>query len=268
MNAQRARALETAIASMEGMFGSSVIRRAGELPPPAVMPTGLPELDAALGIGGIPKGRIVEIYGPESAGKTALALQIAKQAQAALFIDAEHALSPALLNGCEGLHILSLESLQDVLQAVLAAAPAFDVIVLDTLTALPTQEDLRRDIGEYSRKNPTAKVLSSVLPRISAALAKNGYTLLVVNQMREAPGVLFGNPERIPGGHALKHYASMRLDLRRIEPLRESQDVTGQRIRVKVVKNKCAAPFKEATLDLIYGSGYQVTSGRPKGWLA
>lgn len=259
MNAQKANALKMAIASMEGLFGSNVIRRAGELPQLEVMPTGLTELDAALGIGGIPKGRIVEIYGPEAVGKTALALHIAKLAQSALFIDAEHTLSPSVLNGCDGLHIMSVDTLQDALQVVLLAAPAFDVIVIDTLAALPVREELNLDIGEYCRISSTAKLLSSVLPRVSAALAQSGCMLLIVNQMREAPTVMFGNPERVPGGHALKHYASMRLDICRIECLRKGQNITGQRIRAKVVKNKCAAPFKEAKLDLIYGKGFLPT---------
>jgi len=259
--AQKTKAIKAAIQTMESMFGPNVIRQGKELAPPKAMPTGLPELDAALGIGGIPVGRIVEIYGPESTGKTALALHIAKQAQNALFIDAERALSPMMLTGCDGMHIMSVDTLQEALQTILTAAPAFDVIVLDTLASLPTREELAMDVGDFGQINPPARVLSTVLPKIVAALEKNGSTLLIVNQMRNASVVMYGNPERVPGGKALKHYASMRLDVRRNETLREGRDIAGQRIRVKVVKNKCAVPFREAALDLMYGVGF-VSSNR------
>lgn len=250
----KAAALKQTISYISASFGKNAIRRSGELPSLEVLETHLPELDAALGVGGIPRGKIVEIYGPEAAGKTALALHIAKQAESALYIDAEHSLAPALLAGCGGAHLLEVETLEAALQAVMIASASFDVIVIDTLTALPPRLELNMTMGEYTQ-GTAAKILAASLPRLTAQLAKNGCTLVIVNQMRTNPTVMFGSPEKVPGGCALKHYAAMRLEVRRVEILKAGGQAIGQKIKVKTVKNKCAVPMREAFLALLFGSG-------------
>ena len=241
-------ALEQALDNIRARFGPNSIMRLGDLPVPSedVIPTGLPDLDAVFGIGGVPKGRIIEVYGPESSGKTALALHIARQAPNALYLDADHGLVPWL---CEGLHMLTVDTLEDALEAVRVAAPAFDVIVIDTLAALPMMEDTVTDL--HMRKCP-ANLLSRALPVLTAELANSGCTLVVVNQLRDIPGVMYGNPEKTTGGRALKFYASVRLGIRRIEMLKEKSEIVGQRVRIRCVKNKVAPPFREAVLDLWY----------------
>lgn len=256
-------AIQAAEAWIAAEYGPGVLMRMGELPSPcdSVIPTGVDDLDNALGIGGIPRGRIVEIYGPENAGKTALSLLVAGQVPTTLYIDAEHSLSPymywRLSHGSYAAYVLDADTLEDALQTCIHAAPAFDLIVIDTLSALPTKEDLRVSLGESARTNPPAKILARALPQIKALLAKSGCTLVLVNQLREKTGVVFGNPETVPGGHALRHYADIRLDVRRLEVIRQAGQIIGQNILVKVVKNKCAPPFREAKLRLVYGEGIQ-----------
>ena len=256
MTEQKEKALKLVKYRLCACFGPSAVMPAGELMPPAVMSTGIPELDAVLGVGGIPMGKIVEIYGPDGAGKTALALHIAKQAQNAMYIDADHGLSPVQLADCENLYLLAVDKLEDALQAVIDAAPAFDVIVLDTLTALPTKIALSMEMGDFEN-GATAKLLSRALPRLISTLDKNGCTLVIVNQLRTNSTITFGNPEKVPGGNALKHYAAMRLDVRRVDFVKIGGKITGQKIRIKAVKNKCAAPMRETVIPLIYGVGLQ-----------
>ena len=263
---QQNAALQYAVAQLTRDYGRNAIMRLSEVQSQAekVIPTGISQLDEALGIGGIPKGRVIEIYGPEGAGKTALAIQIARQIQRrkapALYIDAEHALSPAILKGNGirrgGLYFLDVDTLEDALQACIYAAPAFGAIIMDTLTALPTRESLRINMGDWEN-NSQAKVMARALPKLITPLSQSGCTLIILNQMRYKPAVLHGKPETVPGGRALKHYAAMRLDVRRIEMLKEETEFIGQHIRVKVVKNKCAAPLKMADIKIIYGKGME-----------
>lgn len=253
MTTQNAAALQHAISSININYGSCAIRRAGELPRQEAIATGLPELDAALGVGGIPKGKIVEIYGPEAAGKTEFALHIASMAQSALYIDADHGLVSARLSGYDGLHLLSVDTLEEALQVIKIAAESFDIIVVDTLTALPTRQELIMSMGESAR-GAAAKILAAALPRLTTQLAKTGCALVIVNQTRTAP-VLYGDPVCVPGGCALKHYAAMRAEIRRIEILKEDGRAVGQRIKIKLSKNKCAVPMREVRLDLRFGAG-------------
>lgn len=253
----RSAALARTVCDVNKRYGAGTLFTFGESPllNHSVIPTGIDSLDAALGVGGIPKGKIIEIYGPEAVGKTALALHIAQQASSALFIDADHGLSPEFLADAEGIHLLNVETLEDALGAVLLAAPAFEVIVIDTLAALPTQEDLAVGMGDSYRNNPPAKILAHALPRLLGPLAQSGCTLILVNQLREVPGVVYGNPEKTCGGRALRHYAAMRLDVRRIEGLKIKNRPIGHRLRVRVSKNKCGPPLGAAEIELIYGGG-------------
>lgn len=246
--AAKTKALEEAIHSIRAQYGSNAIMRQGDLPAPSknVFPTGLLDLDAVFGIGGVPKGRIIEVHGPESAGKTALALQIAKRVPNALYIDADHSLPPWL---CGGLHLLTVDTLEAALEVVRVAAAGFDVIVIDTLAALPMQYDTATQ--PQTIMTP-AKLLSKALPILAAELARSGCTLILVNQMRTSPGIAFGNPDVVTGGNALKFYASVRLDVHRVEAVKEGAEVTGQRIRIRAVKNKLAPPYREAELCLWY----------------
>ena len=241
------KALEQSINSIKEQYGDGAIMRLLDLPSPTedVIPTGLSDLDAVFGIGGVPKGRIIEIHGSEGAGKTALALHIAKQVSAALYIDADHGLPPWL---CGGLHLLTVDNLEAALEAVRVAAAGFDLIVIDSLPALPMQNDT---VTELHGPSP-AKLLSKALPILASELAASGCTLILVNQMRIRPGIMFGNPEKTTGGMALKFYASIRLDVRRVEVLKEKGKVLGQRVRVEAVKNKLAPPYRTAELCLWY----------------
>lgn len=204
------KALEMALVSIEREHGKKAVRRAAELPTVDVITTGRDDLDAALGIGGIPLGKIVEIYGPEYTGKTSLALQIAHQVDNALYIDADYGLNP---NFAKGLYLAHVDMLEDALRVVEIAAPAFDMVVIDTLTALPIKGDFLVPLGEDIRF-PQSRILSLALPRLIRMLSRYSCTLVVVNQVREKPGLHFGNPEHSTGGRALKQYAAVRLEVR------------------------------------------------------
>lgn len=220
------KALEHAMCCLNMEFGEGTVRRAAELSPPAAIPTGWAELDTALGIGGIPRGKIVEIYGPEYTGKTSLALEIARQVDNAFYIDADYGLNP---NHARGLYLAHVDTLEGALKMVETAARAFDVVVIDTLTALPTAQQAEARMDNYSGAEPQSKVLSRCLPRLIPTLSRHGCTLVVVNQVRENPGLLYGNPEHSTGGLALKHYAAVRLEV--------------WQNGITVRKNKCAPAY-------------------------
>lgn len=218
------------------------------------VPTGLNGLDAALGIGGLPRGRIVEIYGQPGVGKTALALHLARQVPTALYIDADHGITPAQGAGLYSFHV---DTLEDALTACEMAAAAFDLIVIDTLSALPTRGDLKAKMGDFSRhlSEPTAaEILSRSFPWLSHTLSRHRCTLVLVTQIRENPKILYGNPEFSLGGRALKHYASIRLKVRFVEKIKQAETVIGQKIRICVRKNKCGPQYQEVPMAIWFNA--------------
>ena len=228
------------------------------LPEQEVTPTGLPQLDAIIG-GGIPRGRIVEIHGPEDSGKTALALCLARQLPGPmLYVDADHGLSPYILRGMEG-YLLDAGTMENTLDACITAAGSgtFSSIVIDSVAALPTNDEIGCGISNWSyvQRERQAKVMSKALPILAPVLHHTGCTLILVNQLREKPGMMYGNPERPTGGKAMGYYASLRLDVRRVQAIKAGESVTGQVIRVQVEKCKYSAPGKSAKVRLIYGEG-------------
>lgn len=253
--------LQATLENITCQYGNTALMPLSALPSQAqhVIPTGLPGLDAATGTGGIPKGRIVEIYGPAGAGKTALALQTVRQLQRqgvpSLYVDAEHALSPMMLHGIRMLYALNVDTIEDALQACKYAAPAFGAVVIDTLPAMHTRESLQLPIGELETRD-LAKVLAQRLPGLFSVLSASGCTLIILNQIRERH-TLFGNPETSPGGRALRHYTALRLEVRRIQQVYHGGDIAGQQVRLRVVKNKCAASFQTAEAILTYGKGLE-----------